>query len=98
VAHGNGLGQTYYDCYQQGTWSRVTAGSASAAWNAGPVTPYEVVPSCFLDCLGWQTGTSCAVWCYGRNSLAGRVGLNAVNNDCNAACPSQASAAWGVAP
>jgi hypothetical protein len=95
-AHQNGLGSTYFSgCdapYSPSQTTEQAARRAADAW--APGTTYVGTTGCDVSCLGRQTATSCAVWCYGASGTAGRVGVNTINNSCAAACPGFGSPVW----
>src|SRR5216683_364224 len=81
--HSNGLGQNYYDCnplYSPRQTTVAAATAAADAWNTG-----TTFTTCDSYCLARQTGSKCAVWCYGISGFAGLVALNTTNNVC--ICP-----------
>jgi hypothetical protein len=94
--HDNGLGGTYYSgCdapYAPSATTKEAARRAADAW--APGLDIDGTTGCDVLCLGRQTANSCAVWCYGFSSVAGRVGSNMFDNNCAAACPSFGSPAW----
>ncbi|MFL5439322.1 MAG: hypothetical protein ACJ79W_09195, partial [Myxococcales bacterium] len=90
--HNNGLGQLYFDCNflysPQNPTTEQAATAAANAWSAigtnrGICDPF---------CIGRQTGSQCAVWCYGGSNVAGRVSLNTLSNVC--VCPNPGSPTW----
>jgi hypothetical protein len=55
--------------------------------------PGTTIPgACDPYCIGRQTGSQCAVWCFGISPFAGRVGLDASSTVC--LCPTLASPTW----
>lgn len=92
--HANGLGQFWFDCnplYAPGQTTEAAARAAADAWSAGTT---HVGVFCDPYCVARQTGSRCAVWCFGISNVAGRVGLNGSSNVCSAACPGLSSPTW----
>lgn len=72
VPHSNGLGGSFFDCHALYAPAETTlqlAQKAADAWNAGS----DYFGLCGGDCVGRQTATSCAIWCYGLSTYRGRV-------------------------
>ena len=93
-AHDNGLGGTYFlgcSLFAPNETTQEAAVRAADAWNAG--TTVVDTTACGTYCLGRQTATSCAIWCYGISGVAGRVELNTINNAC-VTCPTFGSPSW----
>jgi hypothetical protein len=91
--HSNGLGGSYFDCnalYAPAQTTHAAALGAADSWNAG--TTYDGTTSCGTYCIGRQTATQCAVWCYGLSPVAGRVALDGLDPTC--LCPTLASPTW----
>jgi len=79
LAHDNGLGASYYDCAQLGTYTVTAATEAAFAWDpAGALGP-----TTFAECVVWQGATRCAVWCFG-GFAQGLVHLNSTGTGCPA--------------
>lgn len=74
-----GLGQAFYDCLPLGTYDLVQAEKAARAWQpSGRAVLANELLCASQSCLGWRTpdGASpaaCATWCYGGDTLRGRV-------------------------
>lgn len=93
--HSNGLGGSYYDCnplYSPAQTTHAAALAAADSWNTGIMT-WDGNTVCGSYCVGRQTATQCAVWCYGISPLAGHVGLNNLSNACTV-CPTPGSPTW----
>jgi hypothetical protein len=78
---------TYADCLPlltPGSYTAASALEAAQAWD--PTGTAQSPPFCAIGCLGWQTASSCAVWCYTGSTLEGQVGLNTISATC--LCPS----------
>ncbi len=83
TAHDNGLGGTFFDCSALNTFNAMTASEAAASWNAAAAQS-DLTPFCGFGCLGAQTGSACAVWCY-TGVFQGHVHLNSIGSNC--ICP-----------
>jgi len=94
LAHSNGVGQTFFDCNPLGTHDLAQATKAAQAWRPAPLNQFSgfQVGCPTNDCLGWQTGSACGVWCYGADILGGRVNVNTISIQC--VCPTTASPTW----
>jgi hypothetical protein len=73
--HNNGISQNYFGCSPTGTvgnettYTQAMARAAADAWNAS-VAPQDVFCGGAV-CVGRQTATQCAVWCWAQPQLAG---------------------------
>ena len=71
--HENGLGQVFFDCNPLGTYTHDSALSAADAWTTTGTT-YDGTTLCGASCIGRQTTTTCAVWCW-AGGWQGQVAL-----------------------
>jgi len=73
TVHSNGLGQSTYDCNPLGTYTEAAATAAANAWSATGNTYVGGELQCeTASCVGRQTTSNCAVWCW-DNPVRGRV-------------------------
>jgi hypothetical protein len=95
--HDNGLGQHFYDCLALGTYDVTQARAAAAAWQASGAVeiPGYALGCASPSCIGWQTQTSCGVWCYGGTAdpLRGRASV-VQSIACVGACPTAGAPNW----
>jgi hypothetical protein len=68
------------------TFSLTAAGAAADAWNSG--TNFDMTVNGCAGCVGRQTASQCAVWCY-SGTLVGSVSRNDISSAC--LCPPQGS-------
>jgi hypothetical protein len=105
TAHGNGLGNDFFDCTASyptpASTTRDAAVLAAKAWGAS--APFDAT-FCLGTCVAGLKGASCAVWCWGdpaTSPLSGRVGTDTSSGlGCSAlACPNlTTSPTWPAAP
>lgn len=90
-----GLGQEFYDCTPIGNYDRALSLKAAQAWQGVATIVAGTELGCASQsCVGWQTTTACAVWCYGveGDPLRGRASLNAQSAKC--LCPLAGPPNW----
>jgi hypothetical protein len=74
VAHVNGLGQRFYDCDADYSYTAASAALAAKAWNpVGLDVSAMAALSCGAGCFGWQTVNICGVWCHTGSNHIGQV-------------------------
>ncbi|HEX9241983.1 MAG TPA: hypothetical protein VF875_06025 [Anaeromyxobacter sp.] len=91
--HSNGLGGSFNDCnplYAPTATDSTIAALAASSWSA---TGTDFPGLCGGACLGRQTPTSCAVWCYGNSAYAGHVTSGSTIN-----CPGLCANFAGTTP
>ncbi len=83
-AHGNGLGQSYYDCGELDQWTESQAIAAAQAFApGGTVVDSLNCPACKCATAGGQA----AVWCYAGSGVAGLVRVSDTSSCAAAQCP-----------
>lgn len=86
---------TYFTCSAPGTLDLANAQLAALAWSpTGTAVTTGLAFACGDGCFGWQTPTSCAVWCTSASNFPGQVFLETIQNVCLCNSP---RGAWGGA-
>ena len=78
---------------------RASALLAAQAWSPAG-TSVDPAFACGSGCLGWQTATSCGVWCGAGSAYPGQVFLETIQNvcTCNARVGTWGATLVGAAP
>jgi hypothetical protein len=77
TAHGNGLGQTFFDCtvsYTPNSTTRDAAVLAAKAFGDPAPTDTNV---CGPNCVQGQASGACAIWCFGGSPFPGLASIGA---------------------
>jgi hypothetical protein len=86
--HFNGLNAPFFDCHAlytpgpNGTTTQQAATLAAESWAAGTT----VFPLCDGSCVGRQTGSACAIWCFAPSTFGGHV-TSGSTSACSSLCP-----------
>ena len=99
TAHGNGLGQDFFDCTASyptpKSTTRPAAVLAAQAWGAS--APFDAT-FCDPFCVAGEKPGKCAIWCYQDSNAAGHVLESSAPSCSSFGCPTVVSPTWPAAP